>query len=131
MSFIRAGWTTVGRENCEGMIRNPIELWNIKNSPYLRLKSFRAANMTSESVLANPKELVDSLSDSFSTPTSRSYFSIVDKSTKEKTKNFDYYADYYLNERWKDELTDESVSIITSRLDKSLVDYFGYELLND
>lgn len=75
--------------------------------------------------------MIDGLSDSFSIPTSNKYFSNLNESTKDKSKNFDYYNDYYLNERWKDELTDESISIINSRLDKSIVDYFGYELLDN
>lgn len=130
-SFLRAPWKTVGRDNCESVLRDPMELWNIKNGSYLRLKSLKAANITSESVLADPKALIDRLSDSFSIPTSDRYFSNLDKSTKDKNKNFDYYTDYYLNERWKDELTDEAVSIINSRLDKAVVDYFGYQLLDN
>ena len=44
----------------------------------------------------------------------------------------DYHAPrstFLLNERWKEELTDESVAIINSRIDKNLVAYFGYEIL--
>lgn len=130
VTFLRAPWKTVGRDNCESVLRDPIDLWNIKNRSYLRLKSVGAANITSESVLAEPKSLIDKLSDSLSIPRSNNYFSNLDESTKDKSKNFDYYNDYYLNERWKDELTDESVSIINRRLDKRLVDYFGYELLD-
>lgn len=131
VSFLRTPWKTVGRDHCESVLRNPVELWNIKNKSYLRLKPFECANVTSESVLADPKALIDGLSDSFSIPTSNKYFSNLDESTKDKSKNFDYYNDYYLNERWKDELTDESISIINSRLDKSIVDHFGYELLDN
>jgi hypothetical protein len=129
VSFLRSPWKTVGRDNCESVLPDPIELWNLKNRSYLRLRSLEAANITSERVLADPKALIDMLSDSFSIPQSKNYFSNLDKSTKDKSKNFEYYNDYYLNERWKEELTDESVSIISNRLDKTLVDYFGYELL--
>jgi hypothetical protein len=129
-TFLRSPWKTVGRDNYESVLRDPVELWNIKNKSYLRLKSLETANITSESVLADPKALIDRLSDSFSIPKSDNYFSNLDESTKEKSKNFDYYRDYYLNERWKDELSDESISIINSRLDRNLVDYFGYELLD-
>jgi hypothetical protein len=128
-TFLRTSWKTVGRDNCEGLLPDPIELWNIKNRSYLRLQSLKGVNITSESVLADPKALIDKLSDSFSIPRSKNYFSNLDKSTKDKSKNFDYYNDYYLNERWKEELSDESVSIINSRLDRALVDYFSYELL--
>jgi hypothetical protein len=127
---LRSPWKTVGRDNYESVLRDPVELWNIKNKSYLRLKSLETANITSESVLADPKALIDRLSESFSIPKSDNYFSNLDESTKEKSKNFDYYRDYYLNERWKDELSDESISIINSRLDRNLVDYFGYELLD-
>ena len=131
ISFLRSPWKTVGRDNCESVLRDPIELWNIKNKSYLRLKSVDAANITSESVLSDPKALIDRLSDSFSIATTDNYFTNLNESTKDKGKNFDYYNDYYLNERWRDELTDESISIINSRLDRSVVEYFGYELLRN
>jgi hypothetical protein len=131
VSFLRAPWKTVGRDNCESVMRDPIELWNVKNKSYLRLKSVDVTNITSESVLADPKALIDSLSDSFAILKSDNYFSNLNESTKDKSKNYDYYNDYYLNERWKDELTDESVAIINSRLDKNLAAYFGYEILDN
>jgi len=131
VSFLRTPWQTVGRDNCESVLRDPVELWNVKNKSYLRLKSVDAANITSESVLADPRALIDSLSDSFSISKSDYYFSNLNESTKDKSKNYDYYNDYYLNERWKDELTDESVAIINSRLDKNLAAYFGYEILDN
>jgi hypothetical protein len=129
VSFLQSPWTTVGRDNCQSVIRDPVELWNIKNSSYFNLNSLGAATITSESVLANPKAFIDTIRDSFSIPESTNYFTNLNESTKDKNKNFDYYNDYYLNERWKDELSDESISIINSRLDRSVLDYFGYELL--
>ena len=131
VSFLRSPWKTVGRDNCESVLRDPIELWNIKNKSYLRLKSVDAANITTESVIADPKALIDNLSDSFSISRSANYFSNLNESTKDKSKNYDYYNDYYLNERWKDELTDEAVAIINSRIDNSLLEYFGYKLLDN
>lgn len=131
VTFLRTPWKTVRRDNCESILPDPIELWNIKNKSYLRLKSVDAANITSESVLADPKALIDSLSDSFSISRSDNYFSNLNESTKDKNKNFDYYNDYYLNERWREELSDESISIINRRLDRNLVEYFGYQLLDN
>ena len=130
VAFLRAPWRTVGRDNCEKVLRDPVALWNVKNKSYLRLQGFQNLHVTTESVLADPNAFIDTVSESFSIPKSREYFSNLHESTKEKSKNFDYYRDYYLNEKWKNELSDEAISTINSRLDKTLVDYFGYELLN-
>ena len=40
-----------------------------------------------------------------------------------------HYRDYYLNERWREELSSEAIDLINTTLDRELMDYFGYELL--
>ncbi len=51
------------------------------------------------------------------------------QSTKDKSNNFAYYQDYYLNERWRDNLSEEAISIINEAVDKNLMNHFGYEVL--
>jgi hypothetical protein len=39
------------------------------------------------------------------------------------------YVDYYLNERWRDALTPETIGMINERLDLRLMTAFGYEVI--
>lgn len=129
-TFLRSPWKTVGRDNCAKLLASPIELWNLKNATYLQLRNLNFLNITTESVLQNPKALIDKVSEQFAIDKSAAYFSNLDESTKEtKEKTFRYYRDYYLNERWRDSLSPESIAIINERLDLTLMDQFGYEVL--
>jgi hypothetical protein len=44
-------------------------------------------------------------------------------------KSTSHYKDYYLNERWREKLDRESIELINASLDKSLMRYYGYEIL--
>ena len=52
-----------------------------------------------------------------------------DISTKDRNKDFGFYRDYYLNERWRDELTDAAIALINQRLDHDMASRFGYDTL--
>ena len=51
-------------------------------------------------------------------------------STKKNTdKDRANYTDYYLNQRWRAELSDKAVSLINASVDKSLMQQYRYELV--
>ena len=52
-----------------------------------------------------------------------------EQSTKAENKDSNYYRDYYLNEKWRDKISNEAVSAINERVDKTLMSYFGYRVL--
>ncbi len=128
-TFLRTPWKTVDRDNTKRWLSNPIELWNIKNSSYLQLSELNALNITTESIFVNPETAIEKIYKTFSIRKISDVFVNYEKSTKEKIKDFNYYKNYYLNEKWRDELSMDAISIINEAVDKTLMSNFGYKVL--
>lgn len=128
-TFLQTPWKTLARDNCEELLENPIVLWNIKNASYLPLVDLNGLNITTESTVQDPEAIVDLISKHFSIEKRGKKFLNYEKSTKDTSKNFAYYQDYYLNERWRDDVSDEAISIINKVIDKSLMKRFGYQVI--
>jgi hypothetical protein len=126
-TFLRTPWKTVARDNCESELASPVELWNIKNTSYLQLAKLNGLNITTESTVQDPQAVITRISEHFSIDRLSSRFLNHEKSTKDPGKDFAYYQDYYLNERWRDKLSDVAVTIINESVDKKLMSHFGYE----
>ncbi len=127
--FLRTPWKTVKRDNTSSLLQNPIELWNIKNNSYLLLSSWECLNITTENIFANPGTVIDQISCKFQIEKKTYKFINYEHSTKEKSKNNTFYSDYYLNERWRDKLSTEAISIINEKIDPKLMAFFRYEIL--
>lgn len=127
ITFLEKPWKTVHRSNCERIIPNPIELWNQKNRSYLPLKNLGGINMTSREIIKDPEATIDKIVDHFSLEKRTDKFLNYEQSTKKSSKDFEYYQDYYLNERWKDDLSGEAIDIINKHLDEELMEYFGFQ----
>lgn len=128
-TFLRSPWKTVGRDNCQKDLPSPVMLWNVKNSSYLQLRRLGGMNLTIESVLRDPENIVEKLSSHFGIDRVSGEFVNYERSTKGENKSFADYQSYYLNERWREVLSEESILIINEAVDKDLMDYFGYEVL--
>ena len=128
-TFLKTPWDTVTRDNTKRTLRNPIELWNIKNSSYLQLAELNTLNITTESIFEDPKAIIDSISDQFSISKLSDDFVNFEQSTKDDSKDSNYYRDYYLNEKWRDQLSREAISIINKSLNKTTMDAFGYKVI--
>lgn len=129
-TFLQTPWKTVGRDNTEPILKNPIELWNIKNRSFLNLNSKNTLNITSESILENPEDIIEKISCRFSIKRKSDSFVDYERSTKDKDRDVSFYRDYYLNEKWRDELTGDAIAIINETIDKKLMSYFGYNILS-
>jgi len=129
-NFLTAPWKTVGRENAPSLLSSPIELWNIKNTSYIQLKnSLPAFNIKFEDLLEDPKAVLRQISTEFSIPLKTSEFINYEQSTKDQAKTYDFYRDYYLNEKWKNQLSGRVIKIINAALSNKLLNIFGYEKL--
>lgn len=127
-SFLLLPWCTVRRENSPKKFKNPIEMWNIKNRAYLQLKSkFPTIDLTYESLLLDPEQEVMRIKERFSLTLKIQHFHNIEKSTKGEQKDFRYYQRYYLEERWRDNLSSKSIQTINEYLDFSLMEHFGYK----
>ncbi len=127
--FLCTPWKTVRRDNCPKILSNPVELWNLKNRSYLQLAGFNSLNITTESLFKNPKAVIDNICTLLSIYQSSNHFVNLEASTKDSSKNFTFYQDYYLNEKWQDNLSENTISLINQNVDKKLMDHFGYNVL--
>jgi len=124
-------WKTIARDNCGELLENPVVLWNLKNSSYLPLKQLGGLNITTEETIQNPESVIDTIAGHFSIKKRGGGFRNYEKSTKDSSKNFAYYQDYYLNEKWREEISEEAVSLINQSIDKSLMKRFGFSVIGD
>jgi len=128
-TFLRSPWKTEPRDNCEKHLEGPIALWNIKNASYLQLLDLNGLNLTTESIIRNPESVIDCISNRFTIGRRSRKFLNYEKSTKDDSKNFAYYQDYYLNERWRNDLSDKAISIINNKVDTNIMKHFGYKII--
>jgi hypothetical protein len=132
LDFINQPWFTGRRENTPALLDSPVELWNLKIAGYDQLK--RVATVKSiryEDVLADPFQLLQQVENHFERR-SKKYELPVDAVKKQDTgkKDFEYYRDYYLNERWQDKLGSAEISAINRFLAPALVENAGYTMLS-
>lgn len=131
--FIRARWFTQFNEGCDNGFKHPVELWNVKNKAYLELaKHYNALTLTYEELLADPKNTLQKIANQLNC--SLESFNNIETAAKHedienKDKNHQFYRDYYLNERWRNQLTQNDYTWISPRLDPEVINAFGYELL--
>ncbi len=128
-SFLQTPWKTVARDNCGKLLNSPVELWNIKNASFLQLADFNGMNITTESTVRDPESVIDKISRHFSIPRHSSEFLNHERSTKDASKNFAFYQDYYLHEKWREDLSSQAIATIGKSLDRNLVHHFGYQVL--
>jgi len=126
-TFLSAPWQGVRRDNVSGKISSPVNLWNMKNSSYMQLSNeLSVLNLTFEKLLADPAQVLKSISDFTSCEWKHEQFRNYDKSTKESSKDSNFYKDYYLNEKWKLDYSPRAIEIVNERLNREVMDYFHY-----
>jgi len=128
-TFLQKPWRCTGRDRCGEWLGNPIELWNLKNRSYLKAERFRALNLTAEALLSAPDQVIERIRDHFDLSLKRVSFINHDASTSDPGRSFEDHRRYYLAEAWREQLDDQSVSIINGALDPLLMDAFGYQWL--
>ena len=110
----------------------PVELWNHKNKVYLELPRLsNCLNLRYEDILDDPILFLQKVSDFL--PRKDQDFTVPQDAVKEddvSKKDFNYYRDYYLNEKWRSKLNATHISQINTYLDKDLVQHFAYDVLD-
>ncbi|MEZ6127626.1 MAG: hypothetical protein R3C59_03025 [Planctomycetaceae bacterium] len=125
--FLTTPWKSTGRDAADAVIANPIELWNLKNRSYCRLcPESGALNLRYEDVLDDTQRILQQVEDRFQLKRRNREFRNYEPSTKDSSRDSDYYRDYYLNERWRSKLSAQAVRIINEHLDHELRQTFGY-----
>jgi len=139
-SFLKTPWITVHRDGTARQLANPVELWNIKNASYIPLRELGGMNLKTESLFVDPGQVVATIQQHFGVSRKSEDFVNFEDSTKvainrnEATKNAgkdsNYYRDYYLQEKWRANLSAEAISLINQSVDRSLMAEFGYRLID-
>ncbi len=130
--FLSERWQTVGRENGPESYRNPIAMWNAKNSGYLALADYATTHHCRyEDLIVDPTRFLDAFCETHGITSRIHPFQNVHEATKrsDRGRTFDDYRDYYMNERWRDELSDECIARINADLDAEVMRRFGYSLI--
>lgn len=128
--FLKTRWETVARENASNAYRNPVDIWNSKNSSYLKLATkYKTKLLKYENLLAIPEESLEEIGSSFGLPRKSAEWLNVEGSTKQDDRSFSGYQDYYLNERWRQELSPKVIEFVNSQLDDHCMAEFGYGYL--
>jgi len=115
-----------------GDYRNPIIMWNIKNSSYLRLKEYvkYLEIIRYEEILAKPDELILILSEKYGFTKDVFFKNITNLLTNTHgIKQQKFHKEYYLNEEWKRNLRSDHVRFINQFLDKELMEKLNYPII--
>jgi hypothetical protein len=128
-TFLASSWQTVWRDNLEiAELPNPIMLWNIKNQSYLALaQQHPTILLRYEDLVNNPPGQIEHIATTFDLKRKTAQFVDFHESTKKDTgKDFSYYQDYYLNEKWRNKLSPRAINLINKSLDANIAEQFGY-----
>ena len=127
--FIKSPWKTLGRENSQASFANPVEMWNKKNAAYLGLNGENTINLTSEGLSEGPELVIERISKTFSIERKSANFVNYGSSTKGTDMKSDDYREYYLKEKWRNQLSDSEISAINERLDLSVMEALAYAVI--
>lgn len=128
--FLKKPWRTTGRDNVRPLLASPVDLWNVKNKSYMNLPKDKALHTTTEQIFKDPSVVMDTIAEKFAIKRLSDHFVNHERSTKDKNKNGSYYRDYYINEKWRHNLSSEAIEFINKRLDSRLMSFYGYEELS-
>ena len=86
-------------------------------------------NLTYEGLLEDPQNVLFQIAEKYDIGLIGSEITNVVRSTKNQAKGYEYYRDYYINERWQEALSRDDIIFINSQLDRSVVQNFGYRII--
>lgn len=129
--FISEPWLTLERDNAPAILSSPVELWNLKTAGYLHLsKLFPTILVRYEELLCDPEIILNSISCYLEKRNNS--FALISEATKAEdsdNKSFSYYKDYYLNDRWREQLLPHQIEKINKLLNLSIFEEVGYKYI--
>lgn len=124
--FLMTTWPSVARGHLPH-VPSPVDLWNLKNASYLRLaRRARVENLRYEDLLADPEAVLEGLVERYGLVRKVEVFENIRASTKGDRMGYEDYRRYYLDEEWREKISDEALRLIDHRLDHELAAGFGY-----
>lgn len=128
--FLSMRWQPVTRDALTAGAFTPIEMWNMKMRSYVTFASALATKGAAhvwvrfEDFVGDQEAVFDRLRGCLTNPAETC--SIVSASTKDPSKDYAYYRDYYRREAWATEIDPDSEAILTDAVDWSIAVAFGY-----
>lgn len=105
----------------------PIDLWNTKVKSYIDANNRGIGIIIKyEDILTDPLKELNKIFYRLNLEEALT-FTNYERSTKEKTYDFNYYKRYYLEEDWRDKISEEAKEIIYSLIDWHLCDQLSYK----
>jgi hypothetical protein len=132
--FVSRRWRCTRRENMGTRSAPLMHVWCTKIKSYFALID-RAAGcvVRYEDLLVDPGASIAAIASNLNLPRRSDIFVNVDASAKragrEQGRTFDTYRRYYVNEEWRQSLTDTAVATINACLDADLMRRLGYEMI--
>jgi hypothetical protein len=127
--FLARPWKTVWREGVSQWVASPVHLWNVKNASYLReADEGRCLHLRTEDTLIDPQQVIERIAQVAAVAGAGEFRNVL-RSTKDGSKDFNYYRDYYLGESWRSGLAKQHIEVINQSLDQELMRCYGYTFL--
>lgn len=121
------------RENIGPDPLSPMEVWNCKMRGYQALQAAapHAMIVRYEYFLTDELVALESVANTLGIDLRRTYAPVgpgVKQDDRDVTQK--HYAEYYLNEKWRDKLSAKALQKINASLDPKLVTQLGYEMIS-
>ena len=129
-SFLEMSWKTLGRDRTNREVLTPPKLYNRKIKGYLALRDAIESANGQFAFVRFEDFAIDQVGVLRSLPLGPEIESRnlvpVRKSTKDPSKDHDYYRDYYGNERWRTNISPDAQNMITDAINWEQLHQFMY-----
>ena len=132
--FLVFPWLCLGRDNVEPILSSPVYLWNLKLASYAKFRTeahidgVGCATLRFEQFVQDPVTALSRVLDKLDLPSgSLTAFFETTKVAGDFSKD---RRSYYMNERWREDLTATSVGLINDMIDWDLAEVHGYTRLD-
>lgn len=115
-----------------GDYRNPVVMWNLKNSSYLSLGTYVKFHeiLRYEDILMDPSGFINTTADKYDFPKPTLFKNIPNLLTNSHgMKSQKFHKEYYLTEEWRKNLRHDHVQQINEWLDKDLIKKLNYSII--
>lgn len=133
-SFLKSEWGLRRRDLLqEKWLNNPVLLWNKKYDAYVKFAEQYASQVAMvryEDLILKGEETLILLKEKLGLEALNENFKFIKSSGVEEHKSLEYYQDYYHNELWRQNFSEEDIKFVNEQLDHGLVESLNYNLLN-
>lgn len=122
--FVNLKWKTVGRERLNLKELSPPDLINLKMSYYKEFVSRGQKNgllmkvLHFESLVCSPLSVWMNIKANLSNPKENP--ALIERSTKDPSKNLQFYQVYYGEEKWRSEISENTYNLLEKSIDWNL-----------